>query len=116
MPLLEPNKTFTIWLNKDKDKPIDKRPTFVVKAQSLRTAADLLEEYDLFFNTEKAIGIRERMGRLIDVAFPLISSWADMNELPLTKDTLWDYFDVNELTEIVTKVAYNTPSHEEKKS
>ena len=50
MPIaLEPNLTFDVWLDSDKDKPIASRPVFIAKTQSLRKQREIHRVVDMIF-------------------------------------------------------------------
>jgi hypothetical protein len=114
---LEPEiDVFEVWLQSDANKPIETRPVFICKTQSMRGQRKLLTAYDQFYDTTTNETIDQKFATLIDVVFSILAGWRNMGGKDLTRESIDELLTHAEATELVRKVAMNAPSHEEKKS
>lgn len=115
MPIfLEPDQTFDVVLQSDRDKPKDRQPTFQVRSQSMRghqsiaVVLDKLHEEDALVDDLFAITAE----KLADV----VVGWRNMGDVETGTD-FRDFLTYQEARELLTLAMHNqhvTP--EEKKS
>ena len=114
---LEPEvDIFEVWLQSDAAKPIESRPVFLCKTQSMRGQRKLLIAYDQFYDTKSDDPIEQRFDTLIDCVLEIVVGMRNMGDHKLTKESIDALLTHAEATELIRKVAMNAPSHEEKKS
>jgi hypothetical protein len=117
MPIaLEPNQAFPVVLDCDQDKPIESRPTFFAKSQSMRGQKKLLDVLDRLTDDKEAT-VEDLFNDAIDALAEVLTGWKHMNEIEFSKEALVDLLTYTEARELIRKVSYNqhlTP--EEKKS
>lgn len=115
MPLaLEPGQRCAVVLDSDVSKPADSRPTFYVKALSMREQLRLSDEMDAALAHGKA-------EKIFDAACELLSKyllgWSNMGSFTFGTDDLRDLLAHHEARELLRKVLSNSHLQpEEKKS
>lgn len=117
MPIsLEPNQGFPIVLEADKDKPIESRPTFLAKSQSMRGQRKIASVLDRMTEDKDATA-----GQLFDDALDVLASvlvgWKNMGDHVFSREGLEDVLNYSEARQLMRLVSYNQyVEPEEKKS
>lgn len=114
MPLiLEPGKKITIWLESDKQTPIESRPKFFVKSLSMRQQSELSDEIDEAGRKPTTNEIFEANCQL---AMKYITGWENMGSFAYGCD-LQEFLSYHEVRELLRLTMANQyVAHEEKKS
>lgn len=117
MPLfLEPDQRFSVVLDSDKEKPIESRPTFFAKSQSMRGQKRLADVLDRL-TTDKEATIEQLFSDIIDALASVLVGWSNMSGIEYSKEALQDVLSYSEARELLRKVSYNQHvSDDEKKS
>ena len=102
--LLEPDCTFCVSLDIDKDKPVETRPAFIAKAQSMRGQRSVLEVIDCL--REDGATIDSIFDRTLAKLKQVIIGWKNIDK-PFSADVLDDVLTFGEARELLSKVAYN---------
>ena len=106
MPIaLEPGVTFEIWLESDSEKPIETRPVFLAKTQSMRQQREIHRVIDLVFAPNATIS--EVFDSAVECLVQSCSGWRNMGERAFSKDAIEDVLSFSEIREILRKVAAN---------
>ena len=115
MPIaLEPNLTFDVWLDSDKDKPIASRPIFIAKTQSLRKQRGIHRVVDMIF--EDGVKVPDVFDSAVKCLLEACGGWKNMGEHSFTADGIESVLSFSEIREILRKVAANQKmSGDEKK-
>ena len=113
---LEPGQPFEVWLDCHADKPKETRPVLVCKTQAIRGQTKLAIAYDQYFDLDSEKKMPERYADLVAVCSEIIIGWRNMNGVEYSPDAINDVFSSEQALELIRKVGYNRPSHEEKKS
>lgn len=115
MPLfLEPDQRFPIVLESDKDKPIEKRPTFYARSQSMRGIRKIAEVVDQMDSAQK---MDEMLKLVLDELMDCLTGWANMGEYSFSRESLEIVLTYPEARELIRKVMANQHVQaEEKKS
>lgn len=113
---LEPDDIFEVWLDSDASKPIDARPVFLCRTQSMRGQKKLYDALDRFFDPNSDESPSQRFAMLIDVVSAIVTGWRNMGTFTFSKESIEEVLSHAEAMELIRKVAWNRPSHEEKKS
>jgi hypothetical protein len=114
MPLfLEPDQRFPIVLDSDKDKPIESRPTFFAKSQSMRSQLALSTAMDEALSHKTTQEIFDATCCLIA---DNITGWANMGAYTHGND-IKEFLSHGEARELLGKILSNQHVNpEEKKS
>ena len=116
MPVfLEPDQKFPVVLASDKDKPVESRPTFFARSQSMRGQRRISVVLDRLTD-DKEVTASQLFDDVIEALGGVLTGWQNMGQ-PYTKEALEDVLSYTEARELLRLVAYNqhvTP--EEKKS
>jgi hypothetical protein len=115
MPIaLEPNLTFDVWLDSDKDKPIASRPVFVAKTQSLRKQREIHRVIDMIF--EEGVKVDDVFDSAVACILDSCAGWRNMGNHAFTASGIEDVLSFSEIREVLRKVAANQKmSGDEKK-
>jgi hypothetical protein len=115
MPIaLEPNQSFPVVLDSDKDKPAETRPTFLAKSQSMRGQRKIGAVLD--YMHKEGVKTDDLFDKSIDVLADVLSGWENMGR-NYCKEALEDVLDYAEARELLSKVSANQHvTKEEKKS
>lgn len=115
MPIaLEPNLTFEVWLDSDKDKPIASRPVFIAKTQSLRKQREIHRVIDMIF--EDGVKVPDVFDSAVKCLLEACSGWRNMVDHSFDADGIESALNFSEIREILRKVAANQKmSTDEKK-
>lgn len=115
MPIaLEPNLTFDVWLESDKDKPVASRPVFIAKTQSLRKQREIHRVVDMIF--EEDVKVDEVFDSAVKCLLESCSGWRNMGEHSFDAEGIESVLSFSEIREILRKVAANQKmSGDEKK-
>lgn len=119
MPVfLEPDQSFPIVLDCDKDKPKESQPTFLVKSQSMRGQREVLRVLDAATDAaNQSLTVDDMFTMTIDMLCKVMVGWQNMGEHKFSREAIEDILSFNEARELLRKVAYNQAvQHEEKKS
>ena len=115
MPIfLEPDKKFDVVLSADRDKPADKRPTFMVRSQSMRGHQEIAEVLDKLHESEATV---ESLFELTSAKLAeVVTGWRNMGDVKPATDfrDFLTYQEARELLMLVMHNQYVTP--DEKKS
>lgn len=104
MPVyLEPNKTFPVCLKSDEAKPIETRPVFMAKAQSMRGQLRISETLDLW--NEPGLSVVELFNRTLDVLADVFCGWKNIPG-EFSRDGLLDTINYSEARELLRLVLY----------
>ena len=116
MPIsLEPDKSFAVVLDGDKDKPADSRPTFYAKSQTMRGHESVLEVIDSKHLPD--VTVADVFSRTCDKLSEVICDWSNMGSFVFGKAELKDLLTYQEAVELLQKVGRNSHVEpEEKKS
>ena len=105
MPIfLEPDQSFSVVLESDKTKPIETRPVFLVKSQSMRNQRKILEVIDIIY--KKDVTVDEIFSATIEQLKRVVCGWSNMGQ-PFNVDVLEDVLTLTEARELLMLVAYN---------
>jgi len=106
MPIaLEPGLTFEVWLDSDAEKPIESRPRFIVKTQSLRQQREIHRVIDLIF--ENNVTVDDVFDAAVDCLYKSCLSWKCMGDLAFSRECIEDVLSFSEIREILRKIAAN---------
>lgn len=107
MPVfLEPDIVFSIVLDSDKDKPIELRPTFFAKSQSMRGQRRLGRVLDRL-TEDKTATLDSLFDDIIDVLSDVLTGWQNMNGIEFSKTAIEEALSYAEAREVLRKVMYN---------
>jgi hypothetical protein len=114
MPIfLEPDQTFEVSLEIDKEKPIATRPVFLVKSQSMRGQRKIMEAIDMLH--VDGVTVSQVFDATIAQLERCLVGWRNM-AIDFATDKIEDILNYNEATELLRKIAYNQKmSGDEKK-
>ena len=117
MPVfLEPDQKFSIVLASDKDKPIETRPTFFAKSQSMRGQRRIAEVLDRL-TSDESVTTDQLFTDIVDKLAEVLVGWVHMSNIPYSKEALEDVLSYSEARELLRMVSYNQHvTLEEKKS
>ncbi len=116
MPIfLEPDQRFPIVLASDKDKPIETRPTFFAKSQSMRGQRKISQVLDRMFSDED-VKPDELFDDALNVLSEVLVGWKNMGEHEFSRDGLEAVLCYSEARALMWQVAQNQIDPEEKKS
>ncbi len=105
MPIfLEPDQSFSVVLASDKDKPIESRPVFSVKSQSMRHQRKLLEVIDIIH--KDGVTVDEIFDATIEQLKRVVCGWSNMGQ-PFSVDALDELLTFSEARELLSLCAYN---------
>ena len=105
MPIfLEPDQTFEVSLEIDKDKPIATRPVFLVKSQSMRGQRKIMEAIDMLH--ADGVTVAQVFDAAVEQLKRVLTDWRNMGR-EYTADAIEDVLSYNESIELLRKVAYN---------
>lgn len=116
MPLfLEPNVTFPIWLDADEAKPMESRPVFMAKAQSMRGQQKVGETLDRWTSAPD-IELAALFDETVETLANVVVGWKNMGDTQYSKEALHE-LSYMEARELLRKVMFNQHLQpEEKKS
>lgn len=116
MPVfLEPDQKFPIVLACDKDKPVDVRPTFFAKSQSMRGQRRIAVVLDRI-TEDKEVTTDQLFDDAINALATVLTGWQSMGQ-SYSKEALEDVLSYSEARELLRLVSYNQHVNlEEKKS
>jgi len=116
MPVfLEPDQKFPVVLDGDMEKPIELRPTFFAKSQSMRGHRKIFAVLERM-TADKEVTADQLFDDAIETLFSVLTGWQNMGQA-YSKEALEDVLTYSEARQLLKSVAYNnhvTP--EEKKS
>jgi hypothetical protein len=122
---LEPDQKFPVVLDCDMEKPIETRPTFYVKSQSMRGQKQIADVLDRSFS-DPNLTTEILYQEVIDQLQRVVVGWSNMRligedgeakDIPFSKDSFIDILDYMEARELLRMVFYNMHvTQEEKKS
>ncbi len=117
MPLfLEPDQRFPIVLDSDKDKPIESRPTFFAKSQSMRGQRKLASVLERM-TEDKDVTAGQLFDDALDVLASVLVGWENMGDHVFSREGLEDVLNYSESRQLMRLVSYNQHVNpEEKKS
>lgn len=117
MPLfLEPGQKYPIVLDCDADKPIESRPTFFAKSQSMRGQQRVSDVLDMW-NANPEPTVEELFNATLEVLGEVLVGWKHMGGKEYSVDALRDVLMYQEARELLRKVMYNQHiTADEKKS
>jgi len=117
MPIfLEPDQRFPVVLDSDKDKPVESRPTFFAKSQSMRGQRKISQVLDRMFSDED-VKPDELFNDALDVLSDVLVGWKNMGGIEFSRDGLEEVLNYSEARDLMRLVARNQHlNHEEKKS
>jgi hypothetical protein len=101
---LEPDQSFLVVLASDKDKPIESRPVFRVKSQSMRHQRRLLEVIDIIH--KDGVTVDEIFDATIEQLKRVVCGWSNMGQ-PFSVDALDELLTFSEARELLSLCAYN---------
>lgn len=104
MPVfLEPNQSFAIVLDRDKDKPAESRPEFFAKSQSMRG----MRAIAAFLDRDKSSETFDQIiDKTIDELAKHITGWRNIAE-PFGRESLESVLAYTEALELLRKVMLN---------
>jgi hypothetical protein len=107
MPVfLEPDQSFPVVLESDRDKPADSRPVFFAKSQSMRGHERILAVLDSLRNDEN-ITPAELFANTCAALGTVLTGWRNMSGHEFSVDAIRDVLTYQEARELLLKVAYN---------
>ena len=113
---LEPNQTFPVVLEIDKDKPKDVQPTFSAVALSMREQRKLLTMLDRL-NEDYYKSHDDAFKDAVETLAKVVTGWKNMGSLVFSPEAFEDVLSYTEARELLRKVANNQHVQlEEKKS
>jgi len=119
MPVfLEPDCKFPVVLDSDADKPIETRPTFYAKSQSMRGQERIGEILDRL-TTDNNVTQKQLFDDACQVLSEVVCDWENMSGIPYvgTPDSFRGILDYAESRELLRKVMHNQRiSSDQKKS
>lgn len=117
MPVfLEPDQKFPVVLQSDESKPIETRPTFFAKSQSMRGQKMILDVIDRLTN-DKEVTVEQLFADIVECLAKVIVGWQNMGGHEYSQEELYEVLSFTEARELLRKVAYNHHvTIEEKKS
>ena len=117
MPVfLEPDCKFPVVLDSDADKPIETRPTFYAKSQSMRGQKRIADVLDRL-TTDKDVTTDELFSDVVEALAVAFTGWENMNGIEFSKDSLYNVLSYSEARELLRKVMHNSHvTTDEKKS
>lgn len=117
MPIaLEPNQSFSVVLDCDANKPIESRPMFFAKSQSMRGQAKLFKVLDRI-TEDKDATVEDLFADAVNALAEVLTGWKNMNGIDYSKDALMDVLTYSEARELLRKVCHNSHLNtDEKKS
>ena len=117
MPVfLEPDCKFPVVLDSDADKPIETRPTFYAKSQSMRGQKRIADVLDRL-TEDKDVTTDELFNDAVETLFFAFVGWENMNGIEFSKDSLYNVLSYSEARELLRKVMHNSHvTADEKKS
>jgi hypothetical protein len=115
MPIaLEPGLTFDVWLDWDADKPIESRPVFIAKTQSLRHQREIHRVIDMIFEPDAKVD--DVFDSAVRCVLMTCVGWRNMADLPFNQSSIEEILSFSEIRELLRKIAANQRmSVEEKK-
>jgi len=106
MPIfLEPDQSFPVWLESDRDKPEDSRPTFFVRSQSMRNQRKVLEVLDVIHRP--GVTVEQIFNETVEQLKKVLAGWSNMNGIAFDPESIEDVFTLTEARELLRLVAYN---------
>lgn len=112
MPLkLEPNQTFDVCLDIDKDKPADTRPVFEVRVLSVREQRKISAALEKAMQAETTDGYYDGLVDLID---DVVTGWRNMGQ-DYSKEALEDVLVHVEMRELLAKIQVGQAMTEDEK-
>lgn len=116
MPVcLEPNQSFPVVLECDKDKPKETQPTFMVVALSMREQRKLLAMLDRL-NEDYYKSHEDAFSDAVEHLGKVVIGWRNIS-VPFSQEAFEDVLNYTEARELLRKVANNQHVQlEEKKS
>jgi len=114
MPVfLEPNQSFPIVLDCDKDKPHEQRPTFFAKSQSMRGQQELARRMDELIEGDRSIS--ELFSSTLDEVLKVVTGWKNMGGYEFSKESMEQVLSYGEARELLRKVMSNQHVRPEEK-
>lgn len=117
MPLfLEPDQRYPIVLDSDEGKPVESRPTFFAKSQSMRGQEQVGRVLDMWTD-QPEITVSELFESTVNLLGSILVGWKNMGDLAFSVEEVRNVLTYTEARELLRKVMYNqhiTPT--EKKS
>lgn len=124
MPLaLEPNQSFPVVLESDKDKPAESRPTFFAVACSMRDQRRISSLHERWADGSNFETVEQLYDEATELLTDLLVGWKNMVDPKTGEAILFDaeninrvlgYVEARELIELIRNNQFMT--HEEKKS
>jgi hypothetical protein len=106
MPIaLEPGLTFEVWLDSDAEKPIESRPRFIVKTQSLRQQREIHRVIDMIFEPDAQVD--NVFDSAVECVFRSCVGWKCMGDFEFNADSIEDVMSFSEIRELLRKIAAN---------
>jgi len=102
---LEPNVTFPIVLESDEAKPVETRPTFLAKAQSMRGQQKVGETLDRWTSAPD-IELAALFDETIETLSEVVVGWKNMGNMEYSKEALRE-LSYMEARELLRKVMFN---------
>ena len=107
MPIfLEPDQKFPIVLDADKDKPIETRPTFFAKSQSMRGQRKIARVLDRM-TEDKDVTPDQLFDDALDVLASVLVGWKNMGEHAFGREGLEEVLNYSEARQLMRLVSYN---------
>ena len=106
MPIaLEPGLTFEVWLDSDAEKPIESRPRFIAKTQSLRQQREIHRVIDMVFQPD--VQVDDVFNAAVDCVLTSCVGWKCMGDFAFSRDSIEDVMSFSEIRELLRKIAAN---------
>jgi len=106
MPIcLEPDCSFLVSLDCDKDKPVEIRPAFIVKTQSMRGQREILNTIDRL-KQDDSTTIDEIFDATLKQLQRVVIGWKNIDK-QFSAEALEELLTFGESRELLSKVAYN---------
>jgi len=106
MPLfLEPDQSFPIVLDCDKDKPAETRPTFYAKSQSMRGQRKISEAMDKVF--DETIKLSDMFSTVLAELEEVLVGWSNMGSYAFCRESMEIVLNYQEARELLRKVLSN---------
>lgn len=102
--LLEPGATFPVWLESDKTRPMESRPIFDAKAQSMRGQRKLLAVVDMIF--AEGVTVDQVFDASRDCLFDSLGGWRNI-ATGFSREAIEDVLTFDEVRELLRKIAGN---------
>jgi hypothetical protein len=101
---LEPNKKLGIWLESDKDKPVEERPIFFVRSLSMRQQEEISDAIE---EAMKPDDTKDIFNANCDLLSKHITGWQNMGDFNHGEHHLKDFLSFLEARELLRSIMRN---------